>query len=110
MFAILKKYLPQALESVSTSKLEGLLRGKKVILLDVRTPQEYSSGHIKRARNVPLGEVASYQGPKDEKIYVICQSGMRSKRAAKILTKMGYEAVNVRGGMVAYRGKKVGGR
>lgn len=64
--------------SVTTSELEEKIN-KNAVLLDVRAPREFRSGHIRGAKNVPLSEVGNYD-PKDKKVYVICQSGMRSKR------------------------------
>lgn len=78
-------------------------------VLDVRTPAEYRAGHIRQAKNVPLQQIAQYQ-PKAQPIYVICQSGMRSKQAAKQLQKKGYNVINVRGGMNQWTGKRVGGK
>lgn len=109
MFDFLKKLLPQSSESISTTELEEILKDGKVRLIDVRTPQEYRGGHIRQAQNVPLDQIQAYKGPKNGKVYVICQSGMRSKRATSMLKKNGYEAVNVRGGMSAYQGKVIGG-
>lgn len=109
MFDFLKKLLPQSSESVSPNELEEILKDGKVRLLDVRSPQEYRGGHIRQARNFPLDQIQTYKGPKNGKVYAICQSGMRSKRAASILKAKGYEAVNVRGGMSAYQGKRIGG-
>jgi NADPH-dependent 2,4-dienoyl-CoA reductase/sulfur reductase-like enzyme len=57
-----------------------------------------SRGHIKQAKNVPLTEIGRYSG-QDSKVYVICQSGMRSRQATKILNKKGYDVTNIRGGM-----------
>lgn len=94
--------------SISTTELEGLLPNVKV--LDVRTPTEYRMGHIHQANNHPLDQISSYQGNKDEAIYVIYQSGMRSKQAAHALTKMGYNVTNVSGGMNAWSGRVVGGK
>lgn len=110
MFDFLKKLLMPSFESISTSELEDVLKSKKVTLLDVRSPQEYRGGHIRHARNIPLNQVETYQGPKSEKLYVICQSGMRSKRSASILARNGYQAINVRGGMSVYQGKIIGGK
>lgn len=109
MFDFFKKLLLQLSESISTSELEDILKDGKVILLDVRSPQEYRCGHIRQARNFPLDQIQTYKGPKNGKVYVICQSGMRSKRATSMLRKNGYEAANVRGGMSAYQGKIIGG-
>lgn len=95
--------------SVSTSQLASDMTSK-TILLDVRMPGEYRQGHISGAKNVPLNKIEQYKGNKDEKVYVICQSGMRSKRAASALKKNGYDVVNVRGGMSQWSGKVRGGK
>ncbi|MGZ7240450.1 rhodanese-like domain-containing protein, partial [Streptococcus pyogenes] len=57
MFGFLKKLLPKSSESISTSELEDILKDGKVILLDVRSPQEYRCGHIRQARNFPLDQI-----------------------------------------------------
>ena len=110
MFEFLKRIMPQSMETVSTRDLEGLLSTGKITLLDVRSPQEYRRGHIRQARNLPLDRIGTYHGSKVKTIYVICQSGMRSKRAAHLLKEKGYRVVNVRGGMAAYQGKTIGGK
>ncbi len=92
--------------SVSTTELSEKLKDK-IKLIDVRTPNEYRSGHIARAENIPLNKINNYKGKEDETIYVICQSGMRSKQAAKSLKKLGYKVINVRGGMNSWAGRKV---
>lgn len=74
-------------------------RKEKTELIDVRTPNEFRSGHIGYAKNVPLNKIARFTTNKEHEIYVICQSGMRSKQAAKILRSNGYDAKSVRGGM-----------
>ena len=97
----------KSVPSITTTELESLLQ-QKVNLIDVRTPAEFKAGHIRGAKNVPLPYVEDYkgQGP----VYVICQSGMRSKRAAKVMKKNGIDVINVRGGMSAWRGKRVQGK
>lgn len=95
--------------SISTADLQQKL-DSNLVLLDVRTPSEYRGGHIASAKNVPLSKIAGYQQRSDEPVYVICQSGMRSKQAAKILKKKGYEVVNVTGGMNRWSGPTRGGK
>ena len=85
---------------------------KGCLLLDVREPGEFSSGHIKGAVNVPVGRIATrigtVCGDKSRHIYVYCQSGRRSKVAAQTLAGMGYRKVhNVLGGVNAWNGKLV---
>lgn len=79
-------------------------------MLDVRSPQEYARGHIKGARLFPLEQLDTYQGKKDSPVYVICHSGVRSKRGAKLLREKGYDAISVKGGMMAWQGKIIGGK
>ena len=78
------------------------------IILDVRTPEEYRSGHIPGSKNVPLqaiDKVASVAENKDTALFVYCYSGARSRQAAGILQRMGYRNVNNIGGIAAYAGK-----
>lgn len=92
--------------TISTKELEGKLADKPQII-DVREPHEFRGGHIPGAKNVPLNKVEKFI-PK-ETTYVICQSGMRSKKAAKLLLKNEAEVVNVRGGMMSWSGPTRGG-
>jgi len=103
MFFNLFKSIP----TISTKELENKLSEKPQII-DVREPNEFISGHIPGAKNVPLRKVASYT-PKG-KIYVVCQSGGRSKNAAKTLESKGFDVVNVSGGMSAWSGPTRGGK
>ena len=78
------------------------------VLLDVRTPEEYRSGHIPGSKNIPLqtiDKVASVAENRDTALYVYCQSGARSRQAAGMLKQMGYTNVNNIGGIAAYAGK-----
>ena len=78
------------------------------VLLDVRTPAEYRSGHIPGSKNIPLqaiDKVASVAENKDTALYVYCQSGARSRQAVGLLKQMGYTNVNNIGGIAAYAGK-----
>lgn len=93
--------------SISIKELNRKLN-QKPLIVDVRTPDEFKNGHIKGAKNIPLDKISSYQ-PK-EKAYIICQSGMRSKRASKILHNNGYDVVNIKGGMNKWNGATRGGK
>lgn len=66
------------------------------VIVDVRTPQEYTSGHIKNSLNIPVNEIAAdFQKlpSKDAVIITCCASGMRSGKAAGILKANGYTNV-----------------
>lgn len=104
MFKLFKKTT-----GISVNELQAKL-DQNTILLDVRTPQEYKADHIPVAKNVPLDKIEGYKPKQKSEIFVICQSGMRSKKAAQILEKNGYDAVNVRGGMSRWRGRTRGGK
>jgi len=71
-------------------------------LVDVRSPAEFSSGHLPGAINIPVQELSTRTGelaPSDKPIVLYCQSGMRSASAARILKSAGYSAVHNLGGM-----------
>ena len=66
------------------------------VLLDVRTPEEYSEGHIPESKNVPLqalDNIRSVVENKDTELFVYCYSGARSRQAATMLGQMGYKKV-----------------
>ncbi|MGX7244690.1 rhodanese-like domain-containing protein [Enterococcus quebecensis] len=95
--------------SITTSELQKKLVEKPEVI-DVREKVEFTSGHIPGAKNIPLSKVASYTKKDKESVYVICQSGMRSRRAVKQLKNKGIDAINVKGGMSAWRGDIRGGK
>ena len=74
------------------------------LLVDVREIDEFQAGHIPGAVNEPLSGIANTALPKDKPLFLYCQSGVRSKKAAEILKKMGYQAKSI-GGIGSYRGR-----
>ena len=96
----------KGISSISTEELNGMLKDKSKQFLDVRTPGEYNGRHIKQFKNIPLNTLNAQLGnfDKSKEVVVICQSGMRSAKAANMMKKSGYEKVtNVKGGMSAWR-------
>lgn len=75
------------------------------VLLDVREDDEWQLGHAPGAVHIPLSDVPARYGEldPDADLYVICRQGGRSLEAVKYLVNLGYEAVNVVGGMVAWQ-------
>ncbi|RRO19237.1 rhodanese-like domain-containing protein [Saccharopolyspora rhizosphaerae] len=72
-------------------------------LVDVREPEEFDSGHVPGAVNVPLGEVlAAPQSFAEQECYVICHSGGRSAKAAGAINAAGGRAVSVSGGTAGW--------
>lgn len=87
----------------SNSSARALVAGG-ALLLDVRTPAEYASGHVDGAKNIPvqeLGSRLSELGPTSRKIVVYCRSGARSAAAAGMMRSAGYDVTDV-GGMSNY--------
>jgi glyoxylase-like metal-dependent hydrolase (beta-lactamase superfamily II)/rhodanese-related sulfurtransferase len=77
------------------------------LLVDVREPEEYVHGHVPGAINIPQAEIASRLGelPRDRRVLVICQLGMRSLRSAQFLKQAGFTQVaTVTGGTSAWIG------
>ena len=77
-------------------------KAKGAMVIDVRSPGEFQSGHVKGARNIPLqeisrrsSEIAHYSKP----IILCCASGGRSGRATSILKKEGIDCINGGGWM-----------
>lgn len=82
------------------------------LLVDVRTPQEYTGvgGHIKEAKSIPLGELMDnlnmLDKHQDEEIVLICHSGARSRMAARLLAQAGFKDLrNLTGGMMMWHRK-----
>lgn len=74
------------------------------VLLDVRESDEWDAGHAPAARHLPMSELAGRldEVPRDRPLLAVCRSGSRSDRVAAALSRAGYEAENVDGGMRAW--------
>ncbi len=74
------------------------------VVIDVREPWEYEAGHVPGAHLVPLSSLAARVGSwgRSTPLYVICQSGARSARAAALLSEAGFDVRSVRGGTSAW--------
>jgi glyoxylase-like metal-dependent hydrolase (beta-lactamase superfamily II)/rhodanese-related sulfurtransferase len=81
-------------------------RPPDAVVLDVREPAEFATGHVPAACNLPQAELASRlnEVPRDRPVFVICQGGFRSLRAAQFLGQCGLSDVaSVKGGTQAWR-------
>ena len=83
--------------------LAGVAR-RELVLVDVRQATELRHGRVHGAVNIPLGQLRARlcELENDRPIAFLCHSGTRSSRATGIAIKAGYEAVNVRGGVIAW--------
>ena len=84
--------------------LNDLLQKDSVTLLDTRTVGEFSRGHIPGFRNIPVDDLRDRIAELDPEkpVYVICQSGLRSYIACRILAGFGFDAYNFSGGYRFY--------
>ena len=82
----------------------NLPRDGSVTLLDTRTVKEYSGGYAEGFKNIPVDELRERldEVEKGKPVYVMCQSGVRSYIACRILEGLGYEAYNFTGGYRFY--------
>lgn len=99
-----------AVPNITAEELSEKLKfGKHPLVLDVRQPDEFRSGHVTGAKLLPLGELHKKIGelPKGREIVCICATGNRSSSAAKMLAKEGFNVFNVQGGMFAWRRAKL---
>jgi rhodanese-related sulfurtransferase len=70
-------------------------------LLDVREQEEWDAGHAPQAVHIPMGRLSDRAGevPRDQEVFVICRSGVRSAQVTVALNQAGWLAKNVDGGM-----------
>ncbi|WP_420910315.1 rhodanese-like domain-containing protein [Neobacillus muris] len=81
---------------------------RKAQLIDVREPNEFEGGHILGARNIPMSQLKMRMKElrPDLPVYLYCQSGTRSARAAQMLYKNGYkDLTQLQGGFKKWSGK-----
>ena len=96
-----------SIKTVSADEFARMIKSDSVILVDVRTADEYNAGHIEGARNIDVlkddfNNIATTSLPKDKEIAVYCRSGKRSMKAANILAKDGFKVINLKGGWLEW--------
>lgn len=84
--------------------IDTLFNDENVTMLDVRTSEEFNSGHIEGFKNIPVDELRKRleEIEKNKPVYLICQSGLRSYIASRILEGNGFETYNFSGGFRFY--------
>lgn len=94
-------------QSISAAEFgERLKQETKSTVIDVRTPGEYAGVHVKGAINLPIDgltvdRIRSASNGASESVYVVCQSGGRSRRACQQFSAAGVPLINVEGGTQA---------
>ena len=93
----------EGFKSLSVEEYAKAIEDTTIVRLDVRTAEEYADGHIGKALNIDVlksdfEQKAVATLPKDRIIAINCRSGKRSKNAARILVKNGYEVIELDSG------------
>ena len=99
--------------TIGCQEATQLINQEEAIVVDVRSAEEFRKGHIVSAKNLPLSQIQNkkFTGIENKKqipIILVCESGMRSSGAAKVLRGAEFDKVyNLRGGMGQWRSDKL---
>ena len=98
---------PASPGSTDVAGLKAALDAGDAVVVDVRTPDEWASGHVPGALHIPLddleGRLSELSAHRGQPVHLICASGGRSSRAAALLARQGFaQPVNVEGGTRAW--------
>ncbi|GAB4088593.1 rhodanese-like domain-containing protein [Hydrogenophaga soli] len=93
---------------LSPNEAVMLMNREKAVVVDVCEPAEFAAGHVSGAKNIPLADLESKLPTtvknKAVPLILVCASGVRSRRALAVATRLGYEkAQSLGGGMAAWR-------
>lgn len=100
--------MKQPIKTITPKEVEQLLKDKKPIsLIDVREDDEVEQGKIPQAKHIRLSEIPERldEIEKDKETIFVCRSGGRSGRACEYLQALGYNVVNMEGGMLEWEGE-----
>lgn len=96
--------------NVTAAEVEQRIRQKDVVVLDVRTADEYNEGHLPGAQLQDVLQSTQFRNavkqlPRNKTYVVYCHSGRRSLEAARIMEELGFRSVlNMTGGILAWKG------
>jgi rhodanese-related sulfurtransferase len=97
----------EGINKITVNELKELISKDDIQLIDVRTPKEFSTGHINKARNINYFadnfKSIAKDLDKDKAVYVYCRSGKRSSKSAKILQELGFTQIfDLQGGYLEW--------
>lgn len=94
------------MKSKAVNDLAAEVEARTLNIIDVREADEFASGHLPGAINLPLSDFLERYGEldKDKSYHIICRSGARSAQACAFLEEEGYDVTNVAGGTIAWMG------
>lgn len=102
---ILSAAVSSAAEKITAQELKAMIEQKeKVVLIDVRTPQEHNEAHIPGSTLMPLDTLEGVKAlPEGGRHIIYCRSGRRSLKAIEILSAKGFKGLtNLDGGIIAW--------
>ncbi|TYP70035.1 rhodanese-like domain-containing protein [Paenibacillus methanolicus] len=98
-------------KSMTTEEAKARLGqgGEHLQIVDVREIAEWEDGHIEGSISIPLGELSRRHAELDggRETLVVCRSGNRSGLACELLESLGYDVINLTGGLLQWRGNLV---
>lgn len=112
VYVYVKKYLTmKSVKHYDASEAAARMKNNRnVVLLDVRTPKERKENHIKGSLHIPLYELKAKANElnkyKGKEIICYCRSGNRSVNAAATLKKLGFNAANLKGGIIRWNSNR----
>lgn len=94
-------------QTVEVAQFKEAIKNPSITLVDVRTPEEFAQGHIDNALNIDFKNgqfIENFKGavPQESQVAVYCRSGKRSAAAAEQLEALGYDVLNLDGGITAW--------
>lgn len=106
--ALLIPYLQQRGSKLTLLQATQLINSGKTLVLDVRDTAQFSTAHLRDARNIPIKELSQRVGELDKfkgkNVIVVCQSGTQTAKAESILKKAGFtEVYGLTGGITAWQ-------
>ena len=104
---LLPALMPRGKRASATEVVQIINRGK-VVLVDIRTPEEFAASHLRDAKNIPLADfdkrIGELEKSKGKSIVVVCQTGARADKAVRLLQGAGFEdVVALDGGLAAWQ-------
>jgi rhodanese-related sulfurtransferase len=104
---IIRRWMQKVhMKEYSASEVFERMSNGSAVLLDVRTHQERNHKHIKGSLHIPADELSQklklLEKYRQKEIICYCRSGIRSHMTAGILTKNGFQAASMKGGMIGW--------
>ena len=89
------------MKEISVNKLQDMIKDKVVELIDVRENNEYQYCKVEGSKHIRMNDIPSsiHELSKERRYAIICHSGVRSAMVCEYLLNLGYNVVNVRGGI-----------